>query len=108
MTTILGNSSYSSSGGFGSAKNATIKSPVGLWGDSIGILYVGDSNSFLIRAINLATGIIKPFAGKCLRLRYKLSKHIVVIAFKFNLSVSIALDFFLSIRICICSNSSFG
>lgn len=63
VTTIAGNGTAGFSGDGGAATAASLNSPWGLVFDSSENLLIGDSESFRIRKIDMATGIITTVAG---------------------------------------------
>jgi trimeric autotransporter adhesin len=63
ITTIAGNGTAGYSGDNGPATAALLNFPFALCIDGSGNLYIGDRNNYMVRKINLATGIITTFAG---------------------------------------------
>jgi trimeric autotransporter adhesin len=67
VTLYAGTGSYGSSGDGGPATSATFSAPMGLWGTTDGILFVGDYDLHSIRKIdNNAAHIITEYAGNIL------------------------------------------
>ncbi len=62
ITTVAGNGVFTSSGDGGKATNASMRTPYGLALDSVGNLYIADTNSSRIRMVS-TNGIIATVAG---------------------------------------------
>lgn len=58
---IVGSSGYNGDGGLG--KSALLKTPVGLSVDTYGVLYIADTGNNVIRALNIASGVITTVVG---------------------------------------------
>ena len=63
MTTVAGNGAQGDSGDNGPATAAELNAPAGLAVDSVGDLFIADSNDNRIREVNSATGLITTVAG---------------------------------------------
>ncbi len=63
VTTVAGNGAAGYAGDRGLAVNATLRQPFGLALDSVGNLFIADSQNNVVRRIDAATGIITTFAG---------------------------------------------
>jgi sugar lactone lactonase YvrE len=63
ISTVAGSSSSGSGGNGNFATLATLMSPTGVYVDSIGALYIADSNAFNIRRVDPGTFFISVFAG---------------------------------------------
>jgi len=73
ITSLAGNTQYSATGvappgGFGGdnqlGANATLSSPDAVAIDSVGNVYIADTNNAIIRELNVQTGILTTIAGK--------------------------------------------
>ena len=53
----------SSSGDGGPATDAAVNTPVGVWGNSIGVVYISAQRGHRIRAVDTSTGLISTYAG---------------------------------------------
>jgi hypothetical protein len=62
ISTVAGNGTYGYSGDGGPATKATLNYPQGVFGDSIGNIYIADSNNYVVRKVN-PQGIIQTVAG---------------------------------------------
>jgi sugar lactone lactonase YvrE len=63
ITTVAGNGTPGLSGDGGLAINAQLSYPLGVAVDSLGNLYIADSDNFRIREVSASTGIITTVAG---------------------------------------------
>jgi sugar lactone lactonase YvrE len=64
LTNVAGNGQVGSTGDGALAVNATLNSPVAVAVDEVrGLLYIADTNSAVIRAVSLSSGVISTFAG---------------------------------------------
>eukprot|EP01034_Spumella_vulgaris_P023174 gene23174-29368_t len=65
ISTVMGTGQSNSfnSGGDGPATSAAIESPVGIHCDTAGVIYVGDYSSYTVRAIDIASGMVRVIAG---------------------------------------------
>jgi sugar lactone lactonase YvrE len=63
ITTVAGNGTEGYSGDGDVAANAKLNYPAGISFDSAGNLYIADSNNYVVREVNTATGIITTVAG---------------------------------------------
>jgi sugar lactone lactonase YvrE len=63
ITTVAGNGLYGSSVDGGLATNASLSTPFGVAVDSVGNIYIADTNSCKIRKVTASTGIITNVAG---------------------------------------------
>ena len=63
VSTIAGSSSQGYTGDGGLATNATMYGPICVCFDAAGNLYVADEINYVIRKVNMTTGIISTFAG---------------------------------------------
>jgi sugar lactone lactonase YvrE len=63
ITTVAGNGTAGSSGDYAPATAAKLTNPWGLAVDNAGHLFIGDPNSYCVREVDMATGIITTVAG---------------------------------------------
>ncbi len=63
ITTIAGNGTLGFSGDGGLATAAELNTPQGIAVDSSGDVFIADTNNYVIREVNAATGTIKTIAG---------------------------------------------
>eukprot|EP01038_Epipyxis_sp_PR26KG_P011337 gene11338-15203_t len=63
ISTFAGNSVSGYSGNGGAATSASLKNPRGVFGDTIGNIYIADSANNVIRQVAYATGIISTISG---------------------------------------------
>src|SRR5579862_163846 len=62
ISTVAGNGTFGYSGDGGPATKATLNYPMGVFGDSMGNIYIADSANYVVRKIN-AKGTISTVAG---------------------------------------------
>lgn len=63
INTVVGTGISDNTGNNGPATAATLANPIGMWVNSLGVIFVGDNSYGVIRSVNSAS-IISLFAGK--------------------------------------------
>jgi hypothetical protein len=63
LTTFSGTGIQASSGDDGPAKSADISSPIGIWQNSDGTLFIAESSGNRVRAISASSDTISTYAG---------------------------------------------
>jgi len=66
ISTVAGNGNWGTSGDGSQATAATFYEPSGLAADSVGNLYIDDSNADRVRIVSLSSGVINALAGSAM------------------------------------------
>lgn len=65
IDTFAGTGNLNDNGSGSPATEAALNNPRGVWGDSLGVIYISETSGNCVRKVDTATNIIQVFAGEC-------------------------------------------